>query len=146
MGRAQTLRYAVLGLSHSAEHTHSADEIDAPNTEAFTRHATELCAWKRTAAEDRLLNRAVRAVEETAARMRAREAATERRNALDCQRLEDLQARLAARRANALRQRWFVLGRVIDAAMIADPILAARVLALLRSAKLRKDERSAVGL
>jgi hypothetical protein len=141
MGRA--LRYAVLGLSHSAVHQGQAEANGACDLDVFARQATELCRWIRSAGDAPNTARAIAATE---AKIRARDSAALRRNALDYQRLEDLQARQAARRANALRQRWFVLGRVIDAAMGADPRLEAHVLSLLRRAALRKDERSAVGL
>jgi hypothetical protein len=87
-----------------------------------------------------------RSIEKTAARIAARDAAAARRNALDWQRLEDLQARYDQRQALALKRRWFVLGRLIDEAMANDEKFRAAVLAMLRTAATRRDDRDALGL
>lgn len=87
-----------------------------------------------------------RSMEKTAARIAARDAAAARRNALDWQRLEDLQARYDQRQALALKRRWFVLGRLIDETMANNEKFRAAVLAVLRTAATRREDRDALGL
>lgn len=87
-----------------------------------------------------------RAIKTTVHRIAARDARLAERTAMDLQRLDDLQQRYSQRQATALRQKWFVIGRVIEAAMQEDATLRAAVMQLLSVAKLRRDERVCVNL
>ncbi|MGE3837338.1 MAG: hypothetical protein AB7G40_05515 [Hyphomonadaceae bacterium] len=87
-----------------------------------------------------------RSMNATVQRIATRDARCAERTALDLQRLEGLRTRYQQRQAVALRQKWFVIGRIIDAAMQSDASLQAAVMDLLANAKLRRDERLCVNL
>lgn len=137
--RLDAHRYAVLGAHRSGpSEGWSSGDADAASLDAFERQLADLCEMaRRTRRRD-----GARTLARTARRIEAREDALARRTALDLQRLQDLEERYVQRRALALRQRWFVIGRVLDAAMEKDPQLRRTVEALLRSANLRKEERA----
>jgi hypothetical protein len=114
--------------------------VDALELSAGAERARASIETSETARDGR------RTMAKTAARIAARDAAAAQRNALDWQRLEDLQARYDQRQALALKRRWFVLGRLIDEAMANDEQFRAAVLAMLRTAATRRDDRDALGL
>jgi hypothetical protein len=116
----------------------SCSATDAASLDEFEQQILDVCdAARRSRRRD-----GARTLARTARRIEAREDALARRTALDLQRLQDLEERYVQRRALALRQRWFVLGRVLDAAMEKDALLRSTVEALLRTADLRKEERA----
>lgn len=87
-----------------------------------------------------------RTAEHIRRRVIARETASARRTALDLQRLADLDERMRVRQAEAVRKRWFVLGRLLTRAAAADPRWADFVQLLITSVKLTAHEERALGL
>jgi hypothetical protein len=142
---ASAERYAMLAAVRPvAEHPPSmgcdlseADDV-ARASDAVGALAREMQSAQRARGERTLVR--------TAERIAAREAAAARRNALDWQRIEDLRARQEQRQALALKRRWLVLGRLIDDAMNGDANFRAAVLAVLRTAATRRDDRAVLGL
>lgn len=138
-------RYALLAALNSRRHhiwTHDGVQSVDANLE---RQIVSVCGMA-TSSNGAKRRDGARAINATAQRIAARDARLAERTAMDLQRLEDLQRRYAQRRAIALRQKWFVIGRVIEAAMQEDATLRAAVMQLLSTAKLRRDERHCVNL
>jgi hypothetical protein len=95
---------------------------------AFDAHVAALC---EAAAHRELHHRnGEKSASVLMAKVERRSARTLERNALDLQRLADLQDRMGARDAQAERRRWFVLGRLLARAA-ADEKEWGRVLDLL---------------
>jgi hypothetical protein len=139
---SRALRYAVLGaLRSEPADVWTTDEIRAGKRANFERQIAVACEPPRNAGDEGLRRDGLRSMARTSQRIAARELEYERRTALDLQRLADLEDRRAQRRALALRQRWFVIGRIVEAAMVSDPVLRSAVERVLGMAKLRKDER-----
>lgn len=149
MGRSarQALRYALLGtLRSDRAELWTAGAGETVSDADFERQISEVCGLAREVQATNRRRDGARTIETTKQRIATRERHLSRRTALDLQRLNDLEDRQAQRRARALQQKWFVIGRVIESAMQSDPHLRAAVLRLLRGADLRKDERLCLGL
>lgn len=142
---ASAERYAMLAtVRPDAEH-HPSMGCDPSEADDGAR-AAEAVSEKAREMQSAQQARGERSMMRTAERIAARDAATARRNALDWQRIEDLRARQEQRQALALKRRWLVLGRLIDDAMTGDANFRAAVLAMLRTAATRRDDRAALGL
>lgn len=140
------LRYSDLGSSsvRCAQWRACDDEREARDSD-FESSIARLCEAARhhQSAE---APRGTRSAAQLTTRIEKRHAKALRQSAIDLLRLDDLEDRMAQRSALALRQRWFVLGRVLDTAMKADAALAQAMLAILERAELRRDERQLLGL
>ena len=149
MGRSarQALRYALLGtLRSDRPELWTVGAGETVSDADFERQLAEVCGLAREVQATNRRRDGGRAIEATKQRIATRDRHLSHRTALDLQRLHDLEDRQTQRRARALQQKWFVIGRVIETAMQSDPHLRTAVLRLLRAAELRKDERLCLGL
>lgn len=138
-------RYALLAtLNSRRSHIWTHDGVQSVDAN-LARQIASVCGMA-TGCNGVKRRDGARSIIRAAERIAARDARRAERTAMDLQRLDDLQQRYAQRQANALRQKWFVIGRVIDAAMEEDATLRAAVMRLLSTAKLRRDERQCVNL
>ncbi len=134
----RTAHYASLATLRSDRllWTASAATDDA----AFELQIEALCEAARVTATHREPPRGARSIAKVSERIERRESAFERRHALDLQRLLDLEERAAQRRVQRARRRWFIIGRVVDRAMDADPVVQRTMIELLRQAGLPPHE------
>lgn len=138
-------RYALLAtLNSRRSHIWTHDGVQSVDAN-LERQIASVCEMA-TSSNGAKRRDGARSMIATAQRIAARDARRAERTAMDLQRLEDLQQRYSQRRALALRRKWFVIGRVIEAAMQEDATLRAAVMQLLSTAKLRRDERHCVNI
>ena len=120
-----------------------------PTALALTAFDTQVADLMRAVSEVKSAKRnppPAKNAEKILKRLASREEDWARRTALDLQRLEDMEERRQQRRAHALRQEWFIIGRVVADAMARDPTFRARILPLLKAAPLTQLERTVLGL
>lgn len=145
MGRSEmgALRYALLSTSHAGRQVLWSSDVSLVGADArFKRQVGEACERAREASRDNGRRDGRRTIDNTVTRIARRDAQVAARTALDLQRLDDLCERYRGRQALALRQRWFVIGRVLDAAARDNPRVRALLADVLRGANLRRDERA----
>lgn len=119
-----------------------------PSAIAMTAFDTQVDALVRAVSDVKASRKAPKPDKSAAKimkRLASREEEWARRTALDLQRLEDLEERRQQRRAHALRQEWFIIGRVVADAMARDPAWRSRILPLLKAAPLTQLERTVLG-
>lgn len=144
MKRKAALHYATLSAMDGAV----LPDVAAPDAAcAFT---VQLLSLKRPlpdgGAARMTAPRANKQAQRILEKIAVREAEWARRSALDLQRLEDLEEREKRRRALALKQEWFVIGRVVAEAMRTDAFWRARILPLLEQAPLSRREKALLGM
>lgn len=142
--RKAALHYATLSARDGA----ALPDVAAPN--AACAFAVQLLSLKRPVpdggAAHATTQRADRQAQRILEKIASREAEWARRSALDLQRLEDLEEREKRRRALALKQEWFVIGRVVAEAMRNDAFWRSRIMPLLEQAPLSRREKALLGM